>query len=182
MSTSSINRATPATSLPSKVNANSVAVQVFNRADSVLLPVVLTAPGGGVLEQKKFLVRGSGYCTTAGAYTVVVGLYAGIVAPTLAAPGTLIAVSTARAVGTTSCPWWVEADLIFDSVSGKLQGVQSAMVNNLYDARVALAAVVAGINGAVGSGEPAIYFALGITFNTGNVANIGVCSDFVLDA
>jgi hypothetical protein len=181
MSTSSINRATPATSLPSQVKAASAAVQVFNRADSVLLPVVLTAPGGGVLEQKKFLVRGSGYCTTAGAFTALVGLYAGIVAPTLAAPGTLIAVSTARAVGTTTAPWWIEAELIFDSVSGKLQGVQSALVNNLYDAKAALAAVVAGINGAVGSAEPAIYFALGITFNNANAGNIGVF-DFVLDA
>jgi hypothetical protein len=85
---------------------------------------------------------------------LIVGLYAGIVAPTLAAPGTLIAVSTARAVGTTTAPWWVEAELLFDSVSGKLQGVQSAIVNNLYDAKAALAAVVAGINGAVGSAEP----------------------------
>lgn len=182
MSSMSINRAAPATSLPARVNANSVAAQVFPRADSLLLPVVLTAPGSGVLDQKKFVVRASGFCTTAGAYTVLITLYAGIVVPTIAAPGTLIAVSTARAVGTTSCPWWIESELQFDSVSGKLQGVQSAMVNLLYDAKAANAAAIAAVAGGVGSAEPALYFAVAITFNTGNILNIGGLQDFVLDA
>lgn len=181
MSTSSINRA-PATGLPSNVNANSVAVQIFPNALTPAVPLILTAPSGGVLDRKKFIVRGSGFCTTAGAYTVIVGLYAGIVVPTIAAPGTLIAVSTARAVGTTSCPWWVEAEVMFDSTSLKLQGVQSAMVNNLYDAKAAVAAVIAAVAGAQGNAEPSLYFTLGITFNTGSVANIGNVADFVLDA
>jgi hypothetical protein len=143
--------------------------------------VILTAPSGGVLDQKKFVVRASGYATTAGNFTVLIGLYAGIVVPTIAAPGTLIAVSTARAQNTISAPWMIEAELIMDSVSGRMHGTQKAVVNNLFDAEAAIAAAITGITPGQGGAEPALYFAAAITFGTGNVGNIGVLGDLVVD-
>jgi hypothetical protein len=180
MSSLSINRAA-ATSLPSKVSANSAAAQVFPNLLVPANPVFLTAPSGGTLDQKAFRVRASGYATTAGNFTVLITLWAGIVLPTIAAPGTIIGVSTARAQNTISAPWMIEANLIMDSVSGRMHGTQKAVVNNLFDAEAAIAAAITGITPGQGGAEPAVYFAVGITFGTGNVGNIGNLGDFVLD-
>lgn len=157
---------------------------------------VLNIPGSGRLEQKKFSVIASGNLVTVNnAYTVVFSLFGAIVAPVGAnslVPGdwTLLKAIAAVTPGvTTYVPWWVEADLSFDSLGGELQGLISAQAGNLaYAAPTALAATLSGINGTgfpitqagtvVPPTEPAFALAIGVTFSTGSASNIANLASF----
>lgn len=189
MSTAAIQRAQPASPVSAAINTS----QIFPlKASGVSIgapappasAAVLPCPGSSRLEQKRFEVRASGYCKTNGAYTVTPVLYAALVAPTGAASlvpanWTAIATGTATAVSTTSAGWILQAEMLFDSVSGKLQGMFEQNVNNSYVSRAALSAALTGVNGAT---EPVLTFAVGLTFNTADASNLGVLADFVLDA
>jgi hypothetical protein len=176
MSTQAINRAPAA----AQVSANVTTAQIFPNSFNSSIACLLTGPGGGVLEQKRFWVRASGYVTTGTNTNVTITLYSGT---SLTAGGnTVLGASTARAVNTTSAPWNFEAVLTFDSVSGKLQGSFKDMINNILDADAALSNVVTGVSGAAGSASPALNFVIGVTFSAANVGNIGNLGDFSLDA
>lgn len=167
-----INRAPIAANAVAQVNT----VQLFLNSNNAALPAILPVGASGLVEQNEFEIAGGGYVTTVGAYTVTIGLYAKVVvpaAPTVAANWTLIGASTARAVGTTSCPWKYRAYLIADAVSGKLQGEFECSINNLFDARAAVTNVVAAVNLA-SIVEPGLNFAFGVTFNTAalNIAKL----------
>lgn len=186
MSSAAIRRAPPANPVSAAVTTG----QLFTLASNPLIPVTVGAPGKLVLEAKRFTVRAEGNAVTAvNAYTVKASLLAGLVIP--ATPltignWTLLGSGTARAVATAgSVPWWIEASMIIDSVGGTMQGIFNQMVNNLFDGAAALANQVTGINGTnlpviqpgpvtVAPTDPAVVFAIAITFGTGgaNVANL----------
>lgn len=187
MSSIAINRGAP--SLP--VNANTGNAQVFNLASNPLLPVTVTAAGAGALEGKRFSVRAEGNALTAGAYTLKASLLAALVTPAnplVIGSWTLLGQGTARAIATTWAPWWISADLIFDSRSGAMQGVFDQMVNNLYDAKAAIANQLTGINGTnlpvlqgatnVPPANPSVVFAVALTFGTAAAGNLGNLMNF----
>lgn len=183
MSSLAIRRAAPA----NNVVANTGNAQLFALTSNPLVPVTVAAPGKLILEAKRFTVRAEGYLTTNGAYTAKASLVAGLTipgTPFTIGNWTLLGAGTARAVGTTTCPWWIEANLICDSISGKLHGVFNQLVNNLYDATAAVANVVTGINGTnlpVGSVQPAdpiVYFGVALTFGTADALNVGNLTNF----
>lgn len=187
MSSQAIRHAAPANA----VTANSNAAQVFNLVSNALVPVTVAAPGKLILEAKQFRVRAEGYALTAGNYTLKASLLAGLTIPATpltATNWTLLGAGTARAINTTYAPWWIEADLIFDSYSGALQGVFDQLVNNLYDSRAALTNQVTGINGTnanisqggtvVVPADPVLYFAIALTFGTANAGNAGYLNNF----
>jgi hypothetical protein len=169
----------------SNVAAAVTSVQLFPDAAVSTIPALLTAPsGGGVLDGKPFQVCAAGECTTSGAYNVKVGLYAKLAVPAsplLAASWTKIAESTARAVGTTSAPWFIEAQLCMGSVSGKLQGLFRTMINNLVDAEAALSNAISSLTPASLTVEPALNFCVGIDFSTGATTNIGYLKYFAVE-
>lgn len=156
---------------------NSTSAQIFTDAVNAAIAAILNVPGSKRLEQKRFNVRASGYLTSAGsATTALPTLYFG----TSLTPGsnTILGAGTATTVNTTSCPWWMEATLLFDSISGKLQGSFSSMVNNVIVANAAIANVPTGINGA---SEPVISLVCGMTFSAASAANFAGMSEFVLE-
>lgn len=187
MSSIAIRRAAPA----NPVTANSNAAQVFSLLSNGLLPVTIGAPGKLVLEAKRFTVRAEGNAQLAGAYTTKASLLAALVTPATpltAANWTLLGSGTARAIGAAGwTPWWIEANLIFDSASGNLQGTFNQMVNNLFDVSAALANQVTGINGTnvnitqganvVPPTDPALVFAVALTFGTAGL-NVGNLMNF----
>jgi hypothetical protein len=190
MSSLAIRRAAPA----NNVVANTGNAQIFGLTSNPLVPVTIGAPGKLVLEAKRFTIRAEGYLTTNGAYTAKASLVAGLSIPAVPftiGNWTLLGAGTARAVGTTTCPWWFEANLIYDSVSGKLHGTFQQLVNNLYDASAAIANVVTGINGTnlpvtqpgpvvVQPADPIVYFGIGLTFGTADALNVGNLTNFEL--
>jgi hypothetical protein len=94
------------------------------------------------------------------------------------ANNTVIGAVAATVINTTSCPWWIEAALAFDSVSGKLQGSISGMCNNAILAAAAITPLT-GLNGtsAPAGTEPVFNLCLGVTFGVNasaqNVARLG---------
>jgi hypothetical protein len=147
-----------------------------------LVPCILNCSGSLRLEQKRFKVRASGDLTTAGAFTAFPSLFGALVQPAnpfTPASWSLLAAGTAAAVGTTSCGWLIEAELLFDSLSGKLQGEFETNVNNIF---VAKAAISNPLTAVIGANEPVMVFAVGLTFSTGSAANSGRLADFCLDA
>jgi hypothetical protein len=191
MSSLAIRRAAPS----NNVSAAVTTAQLFTLASNALAPVTIAAPGKLVLEGKRFTVRAEGNAVTAAdTYTVKATLFAATAIPaTPLTPGnwTLLGTGTARAVATAgSVPWWIEANLIIDSVGGRMQGTFQQLANNLFDGAAAITNQVTGINGTnvpvtqagtvVQPADPIVYFAVGLTFGTGSAANIGTLANFEL--
>lgn len=165
------------------VNAAVTTSQIFPDAQVAANPTVIAIPGSGVLEGKKFLARASGKATTVGATTTgLATIYGALAVPANPfTPGnwTALCSGTARVINTTTCPWYIEAALVFDLTSGKLQGKFQAMTNNLVDADAALGNVLGNIVAA----EPLLYLAVGFTFGVNAAAgNVATLMDFVVDA
>lgn len=168
-----------------QLNAQVATAQVFPLISNPNLPATVYAKGKNVLEQRQFRVRAEGNAQTAGAYTLKASLLAGLTIPAnplVATNWITLGSGTARSIATGWAPWWIEANLIFDSYSGNLQGTFNQMVNNLYDALAPLAAPVTGINGTnitisqagtpVPPSDPVVWFAVALTFGTAG-ANVG---------
>lgn len=177
MASSSINRPAPFNPLPQ--NAVVTTAQLFNRSDIVTRPVVLNLPGSGRTEQKKFQITATGKVTTASATTATITLYTALVEPgtnpLTAASWTVLGATGAVAVGTTTAPFLIEADLVMDSQSGKIQGWFTSLVNNVLGAAAAVTNVLTGATQAV---EPVAVFAVGVTFAAAAAGNIGTLGDF----
>lgn len=160
-----------------QVNGAVATLQVFPNAVVLpQIPSILSCEGSGVVEMRKFIIRASGRCLTVNNSNVQLTLHAalGATALTIAAPGTVIAQAAAVNQNTTGAPWYIEARLIFDSISGKLHGTFQTMVNNSLSAEAAVAAVLANVSGAAGSAEPALQFTAGISFSIAAATNIGI--------
>jgi hypothetical protein len=190
MSSIAINRAAPANPIPGGVTS----AQIFALASNPLLPATVSAPGKLAIEAKRFRVRGEGNAVVSvNTTTVKPTLYAGLVVPAsplVAGSWTIIAAGAAVAISTTTltAPWWIEADLIFDSIGGFMQGAWNQMVNNGWTANAAIGNQISGINGTnqnvvqatvtIPPADPVVQFALGLTFSAANAANVGNCSNF----
>lgn len=190
MSSIAINRAAAAAPLAGGVTS----ALIFALASNSLLPATVSAPGKLAIEAKKFRVRGEGNAiVSVNTTTVKPTLYAGLVipaSPLTAASWTIIAAGAAVAINTATlaAPWWIEADLIFDSTGGFMQGTWDQLVNNAWTALAAIGNQISGINGtnqnvtqggsAVPPADPVVQFAVGLTFSAGNAANAGNLSNF----
>lgn len=182
MSSWSINKAPAA----AQVNAAVTTAQIFPNLLTPTQAAVIPVQDSFTLDGKVFLIRASGEATSAGATTTAaVTLYVALALPSsplVAANWTVLATSTARVVNTTSCPFWIEAEVCMSAISGKLHGAFNACVNNSFDNKSALANVLSGIS--VGNaGGASFYVAAGITFGVNAAAgNIGYLRELVLDA
>jgi hypothetical protein len=167
--------------LPSRaaapVNASITTPQIFPDQVNSSVPVFIAVPGSGRLEQKRFRLIATGCATTLAATTTfAVSIYSGN--SLVPANNTLIAALAATVINTTTAPWWIELGLVFDSVSGKLQGSSSGMINNAIIAAAAITPLT-GLNGttAPAGTEPVFNLCVGVTFgvnaNAGNVARLG---------
>lgn len=190
MSSIAIERAAPAAQLTGTV----ATAQVFLLGSNTQLPCTLTVPGKGALDGRRFSIRAEGSAfVAAGTTTVNATLLAATVmpaSPLVAANWTTIGAGTATAIATASyAPWWIEANLIYDSNGGLLQGTYSALINNGLKANAAITATLSGINGTnvtvtqgatpVPPADPVAFFAVALTFGTVG-ANIGNLVNFEL--
>lgn len=188
MSSTAIGHAAPAAQLTS----TAITAQVFALASNPILPCNLTVPGKGALNSKRFTIRaeGNAFIAVGTTGTLKASLLAALTIPATpltAANWTTLGGGTARAIAAPGyTPWWIEANLIYDSNGGLLQGVFEQMVNNLFDARAAITSTISGINGTnltvtqgstpVPPADPVLQLAVALTFgvtgaNLGNLAN-----------
>jgi len=189
MSSIAINRAAPA------APATGTAGVVLGLASNPILPCNVSLPGKLALEGKRFSVRAEGNAIVAAGTTTfkptLVAALAIPASPLVISSWTTIAAGAAVAIGTAdlAAPWWIHADLIFDSTSGYLQGIWNQLVNNGWTAPAAIGSQLSLMNGSnntvtqgsniVAPADPVAYFALAMTFsaagaNTGNLMNFEV--------
>ena len=185
MSSNAIRHAAPA----NPANAAVATAQVFSLASNPLLACAIGVPGKLALESKRFSVRAEGNAqVAAGATTANITLLGALALPTApltAANWTVIKAGTAAAIATLACPWWMQADLIFDSLSGLVHGTFGQLMANTITATAAVGGVLTGVNGTnlpqvqagpvtIQPADPVFYLAVAATFSVGagSVANL----------
>ena len=194
MSSIATNRSGPAASM----SGNSVAAQIFALASNPLIAAAVNAPGKLAIEQKQFRIRAEGNAIVSVNTTTVKPTLYGFVgnvqpaSPLTAGSWTILAAGAAVAISTVTLtsPWWLEANLIFDSTGGFLQGIWNQMVNNAWTAAAAIGNQLSGVNGTnqnqtqnavvIAPSDPVIQFAIGLTFSAANAANFGNLANFEL--
>ena len=130
---------------------------ILNPQQSSAVLNALLKPNTGT-EQTLFNVVASGYIKTTASSNITLKLYSG----TSTTPGsnTLLKSSGTVAQNSATAPYAVKAELIYDSVSGKLTGEVKFFINNSLVAAAAVTNVVTGVSN---SNNPVLAFALSIT-------------------
>lgn len=164
--------ATNAASLPAlqTVLTTTETVIVDPAVAGVATALILTIPPGGPCEQEEFAVVASGYLNIGTSSTVTIKLYSGT--STTVGSDTLLGTSGAITAFAGKAPWKLLARLIYDSVSGKMNGTIQFVVNNSLVAEAAVSNVVTGINNTTFNGV--VNFVLSVTFATSGTQVINV--------
>lgn len=126
-----------------------------NAAAALSVPL----PPDSTLEQTVFDVMVSGYIKTGASGTIALALYADAGA-TVTAGNLLHKTASAVTQNSATAPFFFHAQLIYDSVSGKLQGKAGGMINNVIDPEIAISNVPTGISN---TANPVLNFSLSIT-------------------
>lgn len=125
-----------------------------------LLPLSCAIPVATENEQKRFSFDASGYITTTASGNITLTLYSGV--STTIGSNTLLKASSATSQASLTAPWWIHADLIYDSVSGLLCGKVEFYINKTLIAATTLTNFPTGINNLNASG-PVVQFSMTIT-------------------
>jgi hypothetical protein len=156
------------------VTAAATDTVILNQAlNSSTQALVLSIPPNGPLEQEYFDVVASGGLETAQSSTATLKLWSGT--STTTANNKLLGSSGAITAFNGSCPWVLISSLIFDSVSGKMQGKIQFVVNNVVVAAVAVSNVITGVSN---TNNPVANFVLSVAFGTATAPNTIVVKDF----
>lgn len=132
---------------------------VLNPQNPSLALICSLSPNQG-LEATSFDLWASGtVTTTVGGPNNVTGKLASGTSTT-DGTNTALSSSSATAVNNVAANWRVHAELLYDSVSGKLTGTAEWLINNIITAKAALATVVTGVND---SANPVANFVLSFT-------------------
>lgn len=132
-------------------------------------------PGSNKLKNRRFKVRASGRVTGGTTTNFTITMYYGVSATV--SSNTAIEASTARAVDSASHNWMIEADLVWDVTSQKLQGMGISVVANIG---VDAWAVINNVPTSVDLSGEGLGFTLTGTFSTGNASNVAYCDQFEL--
>lgn len=132
---------------------------VLNPQNPTLALVLPLSPNQG-LEATAFDLWASGTVTTTvgGPNNITGKLAAGT--STTDGSNTALSSSTATAVNNVAANWRLHAELLYDSVSGKLTGTAEWLINNIITAKAALAAALTGVND---NSNPVANFVLSFT-------------------
>jgi hypothetical protein len=158
-------------------NAILAVSQTFNSATEAKIlnpqnsaaPLTVPISPDSTLEQTIWDVIVSGYIKTGASGTIAIALYADALVAITA--GNLLH-KTAAAVtqNSATAPFWFHAQLIYDSVSGKLQGKAGGMINNVIDPEIALTNVITGISN---TSNPVLNLSLSVTSSGGGAGAAG---------
>ena len=145
------------------VNTETVIADPANTANAL----VVTIPPGGPCEQEPFELVASGYMNLGTSSTVTLKIYYGTTIS-----GTLIKSSGALSAFSGKTNWWINAKLIYDSISGTLTGKVEFFANNVIVPYAAITAVPTGISNTTFNGVA--NFCLSVTFGTAGTQIINV--------
>lgn len=172
-------QATNAAALPAKqvITTTSETVILNPGLNSATAALILNVPPGGPLEQRQFLLKVSGYITTTQITNVTLKIYNGT-STTVGSDGTALGSTGAIGVNNLSCPFWLEYKLIFDSVSGRLQGAYTGYVNNTVAPSLTTIAALTGISNV---NNPVLNFLISVTFSAAATSNTINVQEFAIE-
>jgi hypothetical protein len=129
------------------------------------IPLAVNIPPGGPCEQERFVLIASGYVKTGQSSTVILKLRQGDSATV--SSNTLVATSPTVTVATTTVPFVFQVDMVYDSVSGKLDVVSVSFVMNgtVTAPTIATMPISATLSN---TANPVVQFTLTATFGTGS--------------
>jgi hypothetical protein len=165
--------------LPSLLTIATTAETVVTNPQLPTSALILPVPPGGPLEQERFEIYASGYVNCAASSTVAIKLYSGT--STTVGSDTLLGNSGALGAVLAKYPWFLSANMIFDSISGKLQGTIKFVANNVIVAEVAVSNVVTGVNNVSTLGVAIMNFVISVTFGTANAGNQFNVKEFAIN-
>lgn len=126
-----------------------------------------------LVDGRQFKIRVVGVSTVSASTAVQIGLYNG--SSSTVASDTLIAISASYTITTASTVnWVVEANLIWDSTSQKLNGYFNSTVNNTYTANAAITSVSS-------LSVTNLQFIPSITYATANAGNVWQVKEFLFE-
>lgn len=129
----------------------------------------------GVFDARPFRVRLAGkYVSAAG--TATVAIYQGNAAAQLVAANLLVSAAGTAAV---SSNFWLEAELIWDSVSQRLNGTIQGSVDKVFVTPAILAATGNQITGV--TNQNLLQFMAAVTFSSANAGNSVQLSEFSVE-
>ena len=157
-------------------NASLPALQVFSSTAEVAftdpavansIPLALAITPGSPLEQEKFAVVASGYVTTKQSSTIVFKLRQGTSATV--ASNVLMVTTPSVTLATTSAPFSLTVEFVYDSVSGKLDISGTSFCLNGTSTAPTIGSVPFTISPALSnSNNPVLAWTLTATFGTGS--------------
>jgi hypothetical protein len=137
-------QASIAPELPAQLSVVSATETVVPSPNNATVPLQATLNPNTANEQNVLTLAASGYIKTLNTTNVTVKVYSGT--SLTVGSDTLLGSSGAIAVNTATCPWMLLAHLVYDSVSGKLQGSIKFWLNNTFVAEVAISNTLTGIS------------------------------------
>lgn len=153
--------------LPVTQALTAVAETLILSAINPAVALTVQIPPVSGYEQTVFDLVASGYLKTTNVTNLTLKVYSG---STLA--GTLLGTSGAIAQNTASAPYFVRAKLIYDSVSGKLDGAIQFFVNHTLVAEVVVSNTITGISdNGTGNGGAVATFCLSLTSSAAAAGN-----------
>jgi hypothetical protein len=139
--------------LPVSLVLSGVVEAVVPHPQNSAIPFSLPLSPNEGNEGSPFDLTVSGYINTGQSTNVTLKVYSGT--SFTVGSDVLLATSGAIAVNSTSAPFEIHLHMIYDSVSGKLNGYFEGVVNNTLVAKAALSTVVTGIKD---SNNPVVNF------------------------
>jgi hypothetical protein len=164
--------------LPAKQTVTVNTETVINNPALSAQPLLVSIPASALLEQNIFEIHASGYIKCNASSTLTLKLYSGSSATV--GSDTLLKSSGAVSAFQATVPFYIIAQLVYDSVSGKLGGTVKFMVNNTLVAEAALANVPTGITSSPTLGAAVISFLLSVTFGTADAGNLINIQEFAI--
>ena len=157
-------------------NASLPALQVFSSTAETAftdpavansIPMALAIPPGGPCEQEKFAIVASGYVLTKQSSTIVFKLRLGNSATV--ASNTLVVTTPSVTVATTSAPFSLTVECVYDSVSGKFDVSGTSFCLNGTATAPTIASMPITPSPALSNvNNPVVTFTLTATFGTGS--------------
>jgi hypothetical protein len=153
--------------LPASQNVVSNAEVKILSPENSAVALTIALPPDTANEQALLDLVVSGVITTRTTTNLSLGLYAD--GSTAVTAGNLLhKTATPAAQNSTSAPFFFHAQLIYDSVSGKLQGKCDGMINNIIDPGIANTNVPSGISN---TANPVATFSLTLTSSGATALN-----------
>lgn len=162
----------PATQLVTTTGETVILNPALNSTTQAL---VCWIPNGGPLDGLPAKLIWSGILETAQSSTATLKIYSGT--STTVGSDTLLGSSGAISAFSGKCPFYAVVEFIYDSISGKMGGKISFVVNNTVVATVALSNVITNINNV---NNPVLSFVSSVTFGTATAPNTIVTREFAV--